>query len=841
MSVSNPGSDTLAASQAQLNLYAHDLRKLLDSERERTEQLTSAHRQLLLYATELKQTLEREQENPRQLAQAHLDTAKRLNQAVRYKDNETANHNVRLSHYSAVLAEHLGWDATDAHLIFDAAPLHDLGKVGVPDAVLQKPGALDDNEWKLIKLHPSIGANLLHHPSSLLLRMARDIALGPHENWDGTERARALEELRWAHDQLENRVAERTAELSAANRALREEAAAQARLVAILQATQDFVATANLEGEVLFLNSSGRELIGLGAEEEIAGLRLPDLCRDWKAQPPTVPETAPPDSWNGESSLLRRDRSEVPVITMTVLHRDSHGRPEFISLVAHDITQRKEIERMKDELVATVSHELRTPLASLRGFSELMLKRSFSEEQRREFLAIIQKETIRLSDLINNFLDLQKMEWGRQTYDITTFDLGRVLQEATAIFQVGHERHRFSIDLAIRLRPILADVGALRQVLSNLLSNAVKYSPQGGEIKISARAESGEAVVSISDSGIGIPAEAMPFLFSKFFRVNNSAHREIGGTGLGLSLVKQIVLAHRGRVWAESVPGEGSTFHFTLPLAPIVNASSEQPCDLLIVESDSSYAELLCTHFAHCGLKVRSTGSGEQAMEWILRNAPRMVLLDVHLAGAMDGWDLLVTLRGNQQLCGLPVLVISGHSSADRGLALGGAEYVLKTAAREEFLAAVRRQLPDLNGKQILIADDEPTTRARLASFLERSGAVTSQVANGRLALERIAMHPPDLLLLDLLMPEVDGFEVIRRLRRTRSAVNLPILVVTAKDLALNELVYLRQSLASLVGRSEADLNYFSKVVGSTLGVDLTSGSNDSPQPGAPLGQSCSA
>jgi PAS domain S-box-containing protein len=674
-----------------------------------------------------------------------------------------------------------------------------------------------------------------------LVKLPVAITRALNESATRSERARALEELRWAHDQLENRVAERTAELSAANRALREEAAAQARLVAILQATQDFVATANLEGEVLFLNSSGRELIGLGAEEEIAGLRLPDLCRDWKAQPPTVPETAPPDSWNGESSLLRRDRSEVPVITMTVLHRDSHGRPEFISLVAHDITQRKEIERMKDELVATVSHELRTPLASLRGFSELMLKRSFSEEQRREFLAIIQKETIRLSDLINNFLDLQKMEWGRQTYDITTFDLGRVLQEATAIFQVGHERHRFSIDLAIRLRPILADVGALRQVLSNLLSNAVKYSPQGGKIKISARAESGEAVVSISDSGIGIPAEAMPFLFSKFFRVNNSAHREIGGTGLGLSLVKQIVLAHRGRVWAESVPGEGSTFHFTLPLAPIVNASSEQPCDLLIVESDSSYAELLCTHFAHCGLKVRSTGSGEQAMEWILRNAPRMVLLDVHLAGAMDGWDLLVTLRGNQQLCGLPVLVISGHSSADRGLALGGAEYVLKTAAREEFLAAVRRQLPDLNGKQILIADDEPTTRARLASFLERSGAVTSQVANGRLALERIAMHPPDLLLLDLLMPEVDGFEVIRRLRRTRSAVNLPILVVTAKDLALNELVYLRQSLASLVGRSEADLNYFSKVVGSTLGVDLTSGANDSPQPGAPLGQSCSA
>src|SRR4051812_43338726 len=231
------------------------------------------------------------------------------------------------------------------------------------------------------------------------------------------ERTRALQELQWAHDQLENRVAERTAELSAANYALREEAATQARLVAILQATRDFVATANLEGHLLFLNSSGRELIGLQAHEDISGLQLPALCSGWQPQPSDNAGSNLPDAWNGESSLRRRDGSEIPVLTMTVLHRDPQGNPAFISLVAHDITQRKEVERMKDELVATVSHELRTPLASLRGFSELMLKRDFSEEKRREFLGIIQKETVRLTELINNFLDLQKMEWGRQTYD----------------------------------------------------------------------------------------------------------------------------------------------------------------------------------------------------------------------------------------------------------------------------------------------------------------------------------------------------------------------------------------------------------------------------------------
>jgi DNA-binding response OmpR family regulator len=261
--------------------------------------------------------------------------------------------------------------------------------------------------------------------------------------------------------------------------------------------------------------------------------------------------------------------------------------------------------------------------------------------------------------------------------------------------------------------------------------------------------------------------------------------------------------------------------------------------DLVIIETDLSFASLLREHFEHCGLKVQVTGIAKQAMEWILRRPPRMVLLDLHLAGEMDGWDLLVTLRSTQQLRELPILVMSGRNSKHHGLALGGAEYVLKTTTREEFLAAVRRLVPELEGKHILIADDEPTTRARLASFLSKTGATTSQVSNGRQALEKIVLGTPDLLLLDLLMPDVDGFEVIRRLRRTRSAVNLPILVVTAKDLALREKVYLRQSLASLVGKSEADMDYFSQVVGNTLGIDLTTGVVAGKSRNG-LGESCS-
>jgi PAS domain S-box-containing protein len=230
--------------------------------------------------------------------------------------------------------------------------------------------------------------------------------------------------------------------------------------------------------------------------------------------------------------------------------------------------ERKKIERLKDELVSTVSHELRTPLTSLRGFAELMLEREFPPEKQHEFLTVIHNASLRLTNLINDFLDLQRLESGHHTYDFRSVDLGEVLRETVTLFAHEDRHHTLRLVLPPSLPPVRADADRLRQVLSNLLSNAVKFSPQGGEVTLGARLEGRKKVVVwVADQGVGISPEEMHKLFSKFFRIDNTETRSIGGTGLGLALVKEIVEAHGGQVWAESTSGQGSTFFFTLPTA----------------------------------------------------------------------------------------------------------------------------------------------------------------------------------------------------------------------------------------------------------------------------------
>ncbi len=230
-----------------------------------------------------------------------------------------------------------------------------------------------------------------------------------------------------------------------------------------------------------------------------------------------------------------------------------------------EVEERRKAEVLKDELVATVSHELRTPLSSLLGFAELMLDRDFEPTQQREFLEIIHSETMRLTQLINDFLDLQRIESGRMKYHCTPVDIAALLREASAIYGLDSSHHRFVIETPVGLPAAHADADRIRQVLANLCSNAVKFSPDGGVIAIRARHTGDTIEVSVKDEGIGIPQDVIPRLFQKFARADNADTRRIGGTGLGLALIREIITAHGGQVWVESTPGHGSTFFFTLP------------------------------------------------------------------------------------------------------------------------------------------------------------------------------------------------------------------------------------------------------------------------------------
>lgn len=233
--------------------------------------------------------------------------------------------------------------------------------------------------------------------------------------------------------------------------------------------------------------------------------------------------------------------------------------------IAVDISERKEMERMKDEMISAVSHEMRTPLTAMLGFTEFLLENRVEEAELREHLATIHRETERLNGLISNFLDLQRMKGEQTIYSFKTLAVRPLLEEAAALFAAASKKHRITLDAPPELPQVFGDEARLHQVLSNLLSNAIKYSPGGGGIVLGARREGETVTLWVKDEGIGIPSESLEKIFDRFYRVDGADQRTTRGTGLGLALVREIVQAHGGRLWVESTPGKGSTFYMALP------------------------------------------------------------------------------------------------------------------------------------------------------------------------------------------------------------------------------------------------------------------------------------
>lgn len=330
------------------------------------------------------------------------------------------------------------------------------------------------------------------------------------------------------------------------------------------------IGTSTLDGIITSINRRVEQVLGY-SPAEIIGKRVLDLVTP-KSQEVIKRRTL--QRYTGkeipstvEVDFVRRDKSIVTVEGRVRTIFDTHGTPTGVHTIYRDITERKKVDQMKDELISTVSHELRTPLASLRGFTELMLKREFPPEKQRELLSVIHNESLRLSRLIDDFLDLQRSEEGYSFYTFAPVVLEPLLQKTSEFFTKELRTHSLRLDIAPALPAVRADTNRLQQVLSNLLSNAIKFSPHGGEIVVGARVEAPQVTVWVADHGVGIPLEAVPKLFTKFFRVDNSDTRNIGGTGLGLALVREIINAHQGQVWVESTLGSGSTFFFSLPIA----------------------------------------------------------------------------------------------------------------------------------------------------------------------------------------------------------------------------------------------------------------------------------
>ncbi|NGZ77351.1 ATP-binding protein [Saccharibacillus alkalitolerans] len=404
--------------------------------------------------------------------------------------------------------------------------------------------------------------------------------------------------------------------------------------------------------------------------------------------------------------------------------------------VFRDRTKEEETNRLRDEFVSVVSHELRTPLASILGFSEIMLNRSVKPEKAQKYISTIHGEATRLSGLIGDFLDLQRIEAGKQSYRMLPLDLKPLTEDVAAQWD-GRAGHAVRLTLPEGVCAVRSDGDRLKQVLHNLLSNAVKYSPGKDVVDCVLRPEDGRWVVEVRDYGLGIPEDAKPKMFGKFYRVDNSDRRQIGGTGLGLAIVKEMIEDLGGEISFDSVLGEGSTFRFALPALDLPAVDEA----VLVLEDDASLGRLITEAFREDGLRTALFPEAEAALLALSRapadKPPVLCVVDLSLAGELSGWDFIRKLTEEGERSRLPI-VISSALDPPAGYAEAEQEkYLRKPFTVKELLELGRRLIerPPARTALALAVPDGSLARASL----ETHGLDIRQVeANSEFAIAEI-------------------------------------------------------------------------------------------------------
>ncbi len=470
----------------------------------------------------------------------------------------------------------------------------------------------------------------------------------------------------------------------------------------------------------------------------------------------------------------------------------------------------------KSEFLANMSHELRTPLNAIIGFSDVLLEQMFGplNEKQADYLRDILDSGRHLLALINDILDLSKIEAGHVELERDTFSLSEVLENGVTMVKERASRHGIALALAVdpRLGHIYADERKLKQVVFNLLSNAVKFTPDGGRVTVSARREADAIVVAVHDTGIGIPPAEQARIFEAFQQVRGPGTGPQEGTGLGLALVKRFVELHGGRVGVESAVGVGSTFTVTLPLvtveppaavapAPSPAAPARASGTVLVVEDDASALALLTLYLTNAGFQVVPAGNGEEALRLARLLLPGAITLDICLP-RVDGWELLARLKADPALAAIPVVVVSMLGDRGKGFALGAAEYLVKPMDRDRLLAALHRLVARPPAK-VLVIDDDPLATALVADVLAREGYTVLQATSGEEGLALALHERPALVVLDLLMPGLDGFAVVERLQTDPRTAAVPIVVLTSRVMTAADKTRLNGHISFLAEKNE--------------------------------------
>lgn len=479
--------------------------------------------------------------------------------------------------------------------------------------------------------------------------------------------------------------------------------------------------------------------------------------------------------------------------------------------------------RAKSLFLANMSHELRTPLNAIIGYSE-MLQEEAQDTGQESFVPDLEKihgAGKHLLGLINDVLDLSKIEAGKMTLYLEDFDVPKMVKEVAATVQplITRNGNKLEVDCPADLGQMHADVTKVRQTLFNLLSNASKFTEQGTITltvgQASRRSPSGEEKEKIrdrrdacptlefrvSDTGIGMTAEQLARLFQAFSQADASTSRKYGGTGLGLAISRKFCQLMGGDITVESEPLKGSTFTVTLPRIvaadgsprpmdsgaeakdgrALTSAATTGPC-VLVIDDDPSVRDLMKRSLEKEGFRVEAAGEGVNGLQLARQLKPAVITLDVMMPH-MDGWSVLSALKEDPATANIPVIMLTIVDDKQMGFALGAADYFTKPIDFQRLHRVLEKYRKPTNQQTVLVVEDDGGTREMLRRALEKEGWQVAEARNGKVGLEQLAKTTPTLILLDLMMPQMDGFEFLQALRLRGDGLSVPVIVITAKDL----------------------------------------------------------
>lgn len=660
----------------------------------------------------------------------------------------------------------------------------------------------------------------------------------------------------------------------------------------ILDNSADLIISNDINGNIVEFNKGAERILGY-KRSEVLGMPCTKFWLNPEQKGSILEKMRLENGFvtNYETVFIKKDGSHVDIsLTMSFLY-DEGGSVIGLVAIGKDITLQKNLERaleernlelqilnthleekvlertrelqiankelersnrLKSQFIATMSHELRTPLNSILGFSELLLDDLFGtlNDKQRRYVTNINNSGNHLLQLINNILDIAKIESGKMELHIENFDVKNSILEIENVLKPLFEKKKlvFTLNYNTPQTTITADKIKFKQVLYNLLTNAIKFTDEGGFIKVYVEqvAESfckpcnteGQVdyqflKVTVEDSGIGIKKEDQERIFDEFEQVDGSMSRRFEGSGLGLALSKKLINLHGGDIYVESELGKGSRFYFTIPIITpvetisalktdyfesmsveneeeireylnVINKEQKEKQLILIIEDDKPTSELLSLYLSKEGYRTAHVYDGKDAISRVKELNPFAIILDIMLPHK-DGWEILQDIKSDPQIKDIPVIIYSIIDNKDLGFTLGATDYLVKPMDKELLIKKIKDiSLMSKGNRQftILCIDDHADMLDYLKSVFESVGYNVITANSGKMGIEIAVSNLPDIIILDLMMPDISGFEVAHTLKNRPDTQNIPIIILTAKELTINDRLKLAGKAKKIMQKS---------------------------------------